>query len=173
MKLLLAGLLILAGSVGAEAKPAELSTAIKADQPYGAGSYKVIFITAYDAALWTDAQHWSMQVPFALTLSYHMSFSSADIIERSLDEMKQDDPAIDAPTLARYRADMLPVFPAVRAGDEITGLYQPDGTTQFFLNGRPTGQVHDRNFAAAFFGIWLSPHTTAPDLRASLLRLQR
>ena len=170
---LLAGALLAAATLGARAEPAELAATIRAEQPYGEGSYKIVFITAYDAALWTDTQHWSMQSPFALTLTYHMAFSSDDIVGRSLDEMKQDDPAIGDATLARYRTLMLPLFPAVKSGDEITGLYQPDGTTRFFLNGRPTGQIRDQNFAAAFFGIWLSPRTSAPDLRASLLRLQR
>jgi len=129
-------------------------------------------ITAYDAALWTDAPHWTMQAPFALTLTYHMSFSTNEIVSRSLEEMKRDDPKLGDATLSKYRALMTSLFPDVKSGDEITGLHMPDGTTRIFRNGRPTGQASDPQFARAFFGIWLSAQTSEPRLRAQLLHLR-
>jgi len=127
-------------------------------------------MTAYSASLWTDATTWSMQSPFALSLSYNMAFSHQDVVARSLKEMKSINPSVSDDTLANYGAIMSRVFPDVKSGDEITGLYQPGGSVRFFYNGRATVEVHDPAFARAFFGIWLSPQTSDTKLRKQLLR---
>ena len=43
---------------------------------------------------------------------------------------------------------------------------------KFFKNGAPTGEVNEPGFAQDFFGVWLSPNTSEPDLRKSLLNLK-
>ena len=130
--------------------PGNRPATIKDAKPYGSGSLGWFVLTAYDAALWTDARQWSWQVPFALTLKYHMGFSSSEIVSRSLDEEKHDNPALSDTTLANYRTTMTGLFPDVKSGDEITGLFSPDGTVQFFHNGKRTGQAHDLAFAKPF-----------------------
>jgi hypothetical protein len=172
LALALAGWIVCAVPAFAETKPPMIANSVKAEQPYGTGTLRWFLIPAYDASLWTDAIHWSMQAPFALALTYHMSFSSHAIVERSLKEMKYDDPSLSDAVLADYRTTMSGLFPDVEAGDRITGLYTLDGTARFFRNGRLTGQVHDPAFARAFFGIWLSPQTSEPELRAHLLHLK-
>jgi hypothetical protein len=57
----------------------------------------------------------------------------------------------------------------VHAGDRITGVHRPGEAAVFFVNGRGVGEVRDARFAQLFFGIWLSPRTSQPALRASLL----
>jgi hypothetical protein len=170
--LAIAGWIVLATRAFAATKPPAISEIVKAQQPYGTGTLSWFLIPAYDASLWTDAMHWSMQTPFALSLTYRMSFSSSAIVDRSVKEMKHDNPSLSDATLAGYRTTMASLFPSVASGDRITGLYTLDGTTRFFHNGQLTGQVHDPAFAQAFFGIWLSPQTSEPDLRANLLHLQ-
>lgn len=152
-------------------KPAEISTVIKADTPYGMGKMRVLLMTAYDAALWTDATKWSMQVPFALNVTYHFACSSSDIADRLLDEISHVNPNVASATLAHYRALFAGLFPDAKSGDHMTALYTPDGTIRFFNDGQQTGQVHDASFAQAFFGIWLSPETSEPGLRDKLLHL--
>jgi hypothetical protein len=153
-------------------KPAEIAPVIKSPEPYGKGTMRWLLIPAYDAALWTDAEQWSMQSPFALTLKYHMSFSTSDIVERSLKEMANVDPQLSATTVASYRAMLMPLMPDVKSGDEVTGLYTPDGTVKFFRDGQLTGEVRDQRFAQTFFAIWFSPQTSEPSLRAKLLHQQ-
>lgn len=154
------------------AKPAEIANVIKADRPYGHGALTWLMLKAYDADLWTDAAQWSMGAPFALTLTYNMSFSVDDIASRSIKEMKRNNSSISAASLAHFRQLMMGMFSPVKSGDEITGLYSPGAATRFFLNGKQTGQTNDQAFAKAFFGIWLSPTTSEPGLRAKLLHLK-
>ncbi len=61
------------------------------------------------------------------------------------------------------------LFPDVHAGDRITGVHRPGEGAAFFVNGRAVGEVRDSRFAQLFFGIWLSPRTSQPSLRAALL----
>ena len=157
------------------AAPAEIASVIHATTPYGSGKYSVLFITAYDAELWSDAPEWTMNAPFALTLRYHIGFSSDYLVSRSLREMQHVDPKLDDQTVARYRKAMAFFAPA-SSGDEMTMLYQPgqpdrSESVRFFKNGAPTGEVSEPGFAEDFFGVWLSPATSDPDLRKSLLHL--
>jgi hypothetical protein len=153
------------------ATPQEVASVIHAAQPYGSGKYAVLFITAYDAELWTDATLWSMNAPFALTLLYHIGFSSDYLVNRTLREMKGVNPALTDADIARYRKAMAFFAPA-SSGDEMTMLYQPGQPTRFFKNGAPTGEISEPGFAADFFGVWLSPNTSDPDLRKALLNLK-
>ena len=163
----LIGLTILA----AAAPPSEIVSVIHADKPFGAGRYRFLFVTAYEAQLWTDAPQWSMRSAFALTLRYHMRFSTDDMVSRSVEEMKRIDPSLDPSQLKAYGEAMDRVFPPVESGDEITALYLPGKPVRFFRDATATGEVSDPAFAKDFFGIWLSPRSTDPSLRKALLKL--
>jgi hypothetical protein len=153
------------------AAPTEIAPVIKAAKPYGAGKFTFLFSTAYEAELWTDAAHWSMDAPFALTIRYHMDFSTEDFVSRAKSEMKHVDPSLSDAVLDGYGAAMTKVFPAVKDGDEITALYEPGKPVQIFKNGTATGAMADPGFAKPFFGIWLSPKTSEKGLRKKLLHL--
>jgi len=153
------------------AAPPEIASVIHAATPYGEGRYAFLLVTPYEAQLWTDAQQWSMEAPFALTLRYHMDFSTDDFVSRARSEMKHVDPSLSDATLDSYGAAMTKVFPPVKDGDEITALYEPGKPVQIFKNGSPTGSVAEAGFAAPFFGIWLSPVSSARSLRKKLLHL--
>ena len=163
--------LLMVAPVPALAAPAEIASVIHAATPYGTGKYAVLFITAYDAEVWTDAPQWSMSAPFALTLRYHIGFSSDYLLNRTLREMKGVDPKLSDADIARYKKAMA-FFAAASSGDEMTMLYQPGEPVKFFKNGAPTGEVNEPGFAQDFFGVWLSPATSEPDLRKSLLNLK-
>lgn len=151
------------------AAPREIADTIHAAKPYGKGAVSFLFMTAYDATLWTDAAHWSMDLCFALTLHYGMGFSTAELVERTMTEMAHVAPHLDAATQARYRAMLPKLFPSVKSGDTITALHTPGQPTKFYHNGALVGQSDDAAFAAPFFAIWLSPATSDPGLRRKLL----
>ena len=154
----------------ASTRPPELGNTITAEQPYGSGQLRWLVFTAYDAALWTDAPRWSMNAPFALTLRYRMSFTTGELVERTIEEMDRVSPSNDAH--AKFAQQLSRAFPAVSDGDRITALYVPGQPVRFFHNGRATAEMADPGFADPFFGIWLSPRTSEPRLREALLRLR-
>jgi hypothetical protein len=141
---------------------------ITATHPYGQGSLGLLFITAYKAALWTDARRWSMDVPFALSLTYKMSFTTREMIERANKEMKHVDPTLTDDMLASYEEKLAKALPPVKPGDRITALHIPGKPAQFYWNGTLTAEIDEPRLNAGFFGIWLSPQSSAHSLRASL-----
>jgi hypothetical protein len=49
------------------------------------------------------------------------------------------------------------------------GIYDPSTGVTFWLNGKRISEIRDTEFASQFFAIWLSPKTSQPKLRLSLL----
>lgn len=125
----------------------------------------------YDAKLWAQPSFAPAQFarhPFALELQYLRSVKAEAIAQRSVDEMKRQAPISEMQSQAWLKA-MQSVFPDVQKGDRITGVHKPEQGAEFWVNGRAVGQVNDAQFAQLFFGIWLSPQTSAPDVRKALL----
>ncbi len=164
--------LALLASLPAFAAPPEIANVIKADKPYGEGHMNFLFINAYNARLWTDALRWTMDQPFAMEITYGLSFDTDDLVERTFKEMKTVDPGLSGAETARLTPELNKVYPPVKKGDRLTALYVPGQPVMFSHNGALTGSIAGDGFARDFFGIWLSPNTSAPSLRDKLLRLK-
>jgi hypothetical protein len=186
----IAALLLLATSLPALAQPAETRTETITAAPVNAddsrpelasalpqsrllGKSRLTFwgFQVYDARLWAlpgfKTSSLSTQA-FALELTYLRSFDNLDIAVRSITEMRRSAPISDAQAKA-WIDQMLRVIPDVKAGDRVTGLHKPGVGAQFLVNGKPSGDILDAEFARLFFGIWLSPKTSEPKMRAALL----
>jgi hypothetical protein len=151
-------------------RPVELEGSISAAAPIGTGELSRLFIVAYEAALWSDAAKWSYEAPFALTIRYRMNFTTDELVDRTIEEMRGQG-SVSAADEVRYRALLVKAFPNVKDGEQITALYVPKETVRFFHQGKPTGEIEDAVFARRFFDIWLSDKTTEPSLRRGLLKL--
>ena len=139
----------------------------------GAGTLRFLGLRVYEARLWVRpgfAAHAYADQPFALELHYARSFSADAIASRSIDEMRRQQPLTDAQA-ARWHAALAKAIPSVQGGDELIGLHTPAGSTRFWHNGVETGQLDDPLLSRLFFGIWLSPQSSEPALRAQLLAL--
>lgn len=152
------------------AAPAEVADVIHATQPYGKGSYRFLMMSAYSAQLWTDADRWNMDVPFALTLTYDMHFSTDDMVSRTTREMKHVDPALNDDTLSVYAEQLRKAFPTVSPGDRITALSVPGAPVRFYRDGVLTASIDDPAMNRDFFAIWLSQRSSDASLRRELLR---
>ena len=138
-----------------------------------AGTARLRFwgLDIYQARLWVQpgfqaadfARH-----PFGLELEYQRNFNRTDIAARSIEEMRRIGRFSDTQADA-WQAALVAALPDVKKGDRITGLHLPGNGVRFLLNGQAYGEVRDAAFAPLFFGIWLSPATSEPALRQSLL----
>jgi hypothetical protein len=61
------------------------------------------------------------------------------------------------------------IFPNIAPGHSLTAIYRPQRGTLFLHNGQVIGEVPGDDFSKSFFGIWLDPRTSAPQLRTQLL----
>jgi hypothetical protein len=154
-----------------KAPPAELQDVLPNAKLIGQTRLSVWGFKIYDARLWSppglNAGNFASQ-PMALELAYLRDFTAADIVERSLKEMRRS-ASVSAAQAQRWTTEMLRVFPDVKSGDRVLFLHRPGISASFWLNGRPVGEIADPEFARLFFGIWLSPQTSEPAMRLALL----
>ncbi len=153
------------------AVPTEVADALPGAKLQGQGGLRFLGLRIYDARLWSGAQpvgaDWA-DVPFALELQYARDLTGSKIAERSLVEMKRQG-EFDAATASRWLQLLERLIPDVREGDRITGINLPGQGARFCLNGQWRGDARAPVFARMFFGIWLAPQTSEPDLRRALL----
>jgi hypothetical protein len=127
----------------------------------------------YDARLWA-APEFSADTyerrSFALEITYLRSFDNGVIADRSLKEMRGIG-SLSEQQAAQWLGQMRKIFPDIAKGDRLIGLHKPGEGAVFSLNGKPVGEIRDPEFGRLFFGIWLSPQTSAPQLRRELLGL--
>lgn len=157
------------------APPAELRTALPDARLVGTGVLRFFALRVYEARLWAgpgfQPERYA-QSPFGLELIYDRKLEGEAIAERSIAEMRRIGPFDDAQA-AQWLTLMKQAFPDVAAQDRLLGLNNGRGEVRFFHNGQPTAQTRDAEYARLFFGIWLSPQTSALALRDALLGLGR
>jgi Chalcone isomerase-like len=143
-------------------------------KPRGTARLRMLGLNIYDAKLWTVdpfAPERYQASPLALELVYARALKGARIAETSLDEMRRGGPIPDAQA-QQWLAFMRQAFPDVKAGHQIVGVWDPrEARSSFFVNGAPGEQLQDAAFGERFFGIWLAPHSSQPELRLRLLGL--
>ena len=148
----------------AEGSPALPAAGLKR---WGSGEFRRFGFLVYEATLWAGADD-PARPPLALKLTYKRNISGRDIAEASVKEIRNLE-LVDEARLKSWGEQMGRIFPDVRPGDQITGLHLPEAA-RFFHNERSIGDIGDPAFAQAFFAIWLDPRTSAPELRAALLK---
>ncbi|MDQ2780426.1 MAG: chalcone isomerase family protein [Pseudomonadota bacterium] len=151
--------------------PPEVAAALPGAQMQGSGTLRVLFFRVYDAVLWRGEQAVGTDfatTPLAVEAVYARQVDHHDLVEKTLEQLRLQT-SIEPSTAARWRQQLQPLLPTVQSGDRLTALNEPGRGLQMFLNGRATGRIDDPRLAALFFGIWLSPQTSQPELRQALL----
>jgi hypothetical protein len=160
-----------AAELSAPPLPAAVTSLVPNLEAKGGGEMTFMTLSVYNAYFYCVDRarcRWSPEQPFALQLVYHRSLVGAKIAERSVEEIAKL--GFGTPDQrARWGTLMKEFFVDVVDGDRITGLNLPASGARFYYNGKMIGEIQDREFANAFFGIWLDPRTSEPALRKSLL----
>ena len=138
----------------------------------GESRLSFLFWDVYDASLYASDGVYHPDKPFALSLRYLRDFSGSDIAERSIEEIRQQGLS-DTSILNLGREQFKATFPDVVAGDEIIGIHDPSEGASFFLNGVLIGNIPNITLSRRFFDIWLSEKTSEPEMRKSLIGLNR
>jgi hypothetical protein len=137
----------------------------------GGGELAFFGLSIYDARLYRIASARGECAPdesFALHLIYKRRLYGDRIAARSVEEMTKLGYGT-AEQRVRWGALLKKLLPDVNEGDSLTGVNVPLLGVSFYQNGKPLGTIDDREFARAFFAIWLDPRTSEPALRRQLL----
>ena len=157
---------------------AEVQTTLPARKLAGTARLKVWGFQVYDASLWVAPRFRRDDYTahaFALELRYLRDFSAAALARQSIEEIRRNSPAIDDAQALRWEGLLQASFFDVKKGQRITGIYQPASagaagpSATFVADGLPATRINDPELAKLFFGIWLSPNTSQPDMRRELL----
>ena len=120
--------------------------------------------TLYDAKLYASKE---LKGGIALDIQYLRKFEAKALVKQTLDELKNL--GVSDTQRAEWADPLAKAFKTVQVGDSITAIKKPEGSTQFFYNGQFVSEISGESFSQAFFGIWLHPKTSAPQLRKVLL----
>ena len=167
----LVALLCVQGMAAAAAAPAPAHIKEHLEQPRlaGAGAFKWFGLRIYDAELWVGEKGYQNGAPFVLELRYARKLDGVKIAEASAAEMEKLGAGTRAQRAA-WLARMKEIFPDVKEGSRISGVFLPASGTRFYLDGKALASVPDPEFSRAFFAIWLDPATSAKALRTALLK---
>jgi hypothetical protein len=151
--------------------PPELNAALPDARLLGEATLRYFGFHVYDIRLWADRAT-TLARPeasrLALELRYARALDGKQIAARSLQEM-QGIGEVPLERGERWLEAMRIIFPDVNKGDRITGLQIPGEAARFWVNGQARGELRDAEFTRLFFGIWLSPRSSQPQLREALL----
>lgn len=162
---------VASGPAPASIAPPEIAAELPGVRLLGSGRLRFLGLQVYEARLWAPrplADDDYARVPLALEIEYARRLVGRLIAERSIVEMRRLT-AFDDARAERWQSQLTAILPDVDRGDRLTGVQRPGASTRFFANGRAIGEVRDPEFTQLFFGIWLSPQTSEPQLRAALL----
>lgn len=155
------------------AVPAEIAADLAQARLLGRAQLRFFGLLVYEARLWTAPSFEPLRyehTPFALELQYARKLEGAAIAERSIAEMRRVG-AFSEEQSRSWLDLMTRAFPDVVAQDRLSGVHDGAGGVRFFFNGEHTAATIDQDYARLFFGIWLSPTTSAPGVRNALIGL--
>lgn len=151
--------------------PAPVQKALAGAVLRGEGQLRFLGLRIYDARLWVGPQFEATEFgahPLALELTYHRAFTGAAIAQRSIEEIQRQGDL--APAQAeRWQMALSQALPDVQPGERLTGLYRPGQGMSLWHGNLALVAIDDAELARRFFGIWLSPLTSEPNLRRALL----
>jgi len=148
----------------------EILAAVPQAQEVGQARMTYMLWDVYDVALYAPNGQWQPDQPYALELSYLRSLDGDKIADRSVEEIRKQGFS-DEVKLATWHTQMRDIFPDVKEGTILTGVFESNGDTVFYNGKTAIGRIEDPDFGKAFFGIWLDEKTSEPDLRRALLAL--
>ncbi|NHZ62086.1 chalcone isomerase family protein [Massilia genomosp. 1] len=157
----------------ASAAPGHIEEHLAQARVAGKGTFTWFGLAIYEAELWVGEQGYRLDAPFAapfvLDLRYARKLDGVKIAEASAEQMEKTGAGTPAQR-AQWLATMKTIFPDVKEGTHISGVFLPGAGARFYLDGKALATVHDQQFAHAFFGIWFDPATSARALRTALLK---
>ena len=167
----LCALMLAAGpSAPAAEAPAHVERELGAARLAGQGVFTYFGLSIYTAQLWVGPKGYRPAAkdaaPYVLDLRYARELDGRRIAEASAAQMEKIG-AGSAAQRAAWLERMQAIFPDVREGSRLSGLFLPGEGVRFYRDGKPLATVADPAFAQAFFGIWLCLLYTSPSPRDS------
>ena len=157
--------LLLAGNSHAIEPPPLLTDYLPRVKNFGQGQFTYLGFKVYDASFYAEDP--AGQTGFALSLNYLRKISSNDLVSSTVKQLERVGASEEQ--IGQWKKPLEKNYPDVESGHQIMAVFIPKKGTSFLHNGKPVGNIAGDDFAKSFFGIWLDPKTSYPELRRQLL----
>jgi hypothetical protein len=140
----------------------------------GVSTFRYWGFRVYTGALYLPASEVSQvaavgETSKKLVLRYHRSVSVDQFVEKS-EEALEEHPQLSLQKLRPFLSRMKSLYVPVVEGDTYSITYHPaQGKLRLFFNERLLGEITDREFASAYFGIWVSDYSVDKEFTDELL----
>lgn len=140
-------------------------------QMVGEARLKVMFWPVYDSRLFSpDGSYSEGRRPLRLDIQYLRDIDAKDLVSHTRKEWERLQVA--ETDRLQWLASLARLWPDVGEKDVLSLVLDEQGRSTFLLNGEPLGDIDDPGFGEDFLAIWLSPDTSRPELRLSLLGIE-
>lgn len=137
-------------------------------QLVGEARLEVLFWSIYDSRLYSaDGSYTEGQRPVRLELQYLRDVEGSDLVEHTHNEWQHLQ--LRSESKAAWLEQLARMWPDVRENDVLAMEIGESGLSTFTLNGEALGSISDPEFGPSFLAIWLSPDTSQPGLRRTLI----
>jgi hypothetical protein len=136
---------------------------ISSPQKVGEGKLSFLFWDIYNATLYSSNGRFDIKKPFALKIEYLMEFSGEEIAIKTIKEMKRQG-FKNSEKLKLWQKKLEVIFPSVKSGTILTGIYTKDKKTIFYNDGIKFAEIEDPEFGEKFFNIWLGNNSRDTNL---------
>lgn len=131
----------------------------------GHGTFTKFGFEIYHAHFYVDEVKAAKK--FAIVLNYSRKIEKAALLKATVEQLERL--GYSSKKTEEWKTQLEKIYPNINQGDHLTAIFNPANGTTFVYGDKVIGNVNSQEFAEAFFGIWLSPKTSAPDLRSKLL----
>jgi len=134
----------------------------------GEAKLTVLFWDIYESSLYTPTGQYHADIrPLRLEIKYLRKIDAKNLIEQTAKEWQAQ--GIEDPRHELWLSTLADLWPDVKENDVLALSIIDSGSAAFTFNGEALGVIEDPDFGRDFVGIWLSPNTTRPELRAALI----
>ena len=134
----------------------------------GSATLEFLGIKVYDISLWSEGVGFSYDKSFAIRIKYNMNFSSEDLAQSSITEIKRLH-ELSKQEESSYLESLKTIFRSVRKGDEKIAVFIPSQGVIMFHNDEPTGKISDPKLSRLFVDIWLDERSSYPKVTRAIL----
>ena len=137
-------------------------------QMVGQARLTFMFWPIYDSRLYSpDGSFREGQRPLRLEIQYLRDITASELVVQTRNEWERLQPLSADEQL--WLTSLSRMWPDVSENDVLALELDEGGGSTFLLNGQRLGGIDDPAFGSRFLGIWLSPDTSRPQLRRSLI----
>lgn len=135
----------------------------------GETTFSILFWDLYKSKLLTTSGKYPLSEygeSLIFNINYLADISSEDLIMRTVEQWQHL--GINKREYQKYIGQLESLWPDIESGDSLA-IFLKNDKSVFYFNDQYIGSINDPEFGQLFIDIWLSEHTSQPELRAELI----